>query len=195
MSKLARELNAIHDRLIAGRPTATLELFEAALDPLIGFLRRELRLTEEDAYDRAVDAIMTHVHKPGIFDASKSSLWTFLCLVAQRRAQDFTRKGKRRGKLEEKYKAGIEDWGVQANNLNEKVEIAMDAETIMRLHGQTIAKNGMERKVLDLLLEEEKEVAVYAAAMELGADEDTAAEVKRVQDRIKLRLKKVGNEL
>jgi len=195
MSRLARELNAIHERLIAGHPTASLKLFEAALDPLIGFLRRSLRLTEEDAYDRAVDAIMTHVHKPGNFDASKSSLWTFLCLVAQRRAKDVSRMGKSRGKLQEKYQAGIEEWGVQTNNLHEAVEIAKDADTIMRLHGHTIAKNEVERRVLDLLLEQEKEVAVYAAAMEIEAAQDAAVAVKRVQDRIKLRLKKVRDEL
>lgn len=195
MSRLARELNAIHERLIGGRPTASLELFQAALDPLTRFLRRSLRLSDEDAYDRAVDAIMTHVHKPATFDASKSSLWTFLCLVAQRRAKDVSRKGKNRGKLQEKYKAGIEEWGVQANNLHEAVEIAKDAETIMRLHGHTVAKNEMERRVLDLLLEEEKEVAVYAAAMEIAVEEDAAVAVKRVQDRIKLRLKKVRDEL
>lgn len=195
MSRLARELNAIHNRLIAGRPTATLELFDAAHGPLIGFLKRELHLSQEDAYDRAVDAIMTHVHRPGAFDASKSSLWTFLCLVAQRRAKGIVRAGRLHQRLEEKYKKGLEEWSVQANNLNESVEMAKDAETIMRLHGQTIAKNEMERKVLDLLLEQEKEVAVYAAAMELGGNADAAAEVKRVQDRIKLRLKKVGDDL
>jgi hypothetical protein len=195
VSALGDRLNAIHARLVAGRPTASLDLFEAALDPLIGFLRRQLKLSEEDAYDRAVDAIMTYVHSPEIFDVTKSSLWTFLCLIGQRRTKDVRRAAKKHGRLEEKYGYGIELWSVQANNPSEAFENARDAEAIMSLHGSTIAKNDTERKVLDLFLQGESAVELYAEVMGLGPDDDAPAEVKRALDRIKARLKKVHDEL
>lgn len=196
MSELGDRLNAIHERLLTGRPTASFELFEAALTPLIRFLKRKFRKIPEDAaYDFAVDAIMAHVDDPGSFESSKSALWTYLCMIARRNVQDSAANDKNRGELAEKYGYGIELWGVQSNNLNETVENAKDAETIMRLHGDVIAKNEIEKRVLGLFLAGESEVAIYADAMGLGAGADAPAEVKRIQDRLKARLKKVRDEL
>ncbi|WFT94392.1 hypothetical protein QA633_40090 [Bradyrhizobium barranii] len=196
MSELGARLNAIHEKLLAGRPTASLELFEAALTPLIRFLKRKFRnIREEAAYDFAVDAIMAHVDDPSSFDSSKSALWTYLCMVARRNVQDCASNAKNRSELAEKYGYGIELWGVQANNLNETVENAQDAEAIMRLHGDVIAKNEIEKRVLGLFLAGESEVSLYADAMGLDAGADAPAEVKRIQDRLKARLKKVRDEL
>src|SRR5581483_8255976 len=112
MSDLADRLNAIHQRLIVGRPTASLELFEAASDPLTGFLRRQYAgMTKDDAHDHAVDAIVAHIDRPDGFDSSKSSLWTYLCMVAQRNIRDARRNDRKRGKLIEKHAYGIEQWG------------------------------------------------------------------------------------
>lgn len=196
MSELGDRLNAIHERLLAGRPTASLELFEAALTPLIGFLRRKFRgIPEEAAYDFAVDAIMAHIGDPGSFDSSKSALWTYLCMIAGRNVQDEAGNQTNRNELTEKYGLGIELWGVQSNNLNETVENAKDAETIMRLHGDTIARDDTEKRVLRLYLAGESEVALYADAMGLGPDADAPAEVKRVQDRLKARLRSLRDDL
>jgi hypothetical protein len=122
-------------------------------------------------------------------------LWTFLCLVAKRDAQDALRKRTRRRDLEERNAYDIELWGAQSNNDFDTVEIGRDAETIIRLHGDTIATDEIERKVLDLMLEGEREVAPYAEAMGLVPGVDATAEVKRAKDRINLRLKKVYDEL
>jgi hypothetical protein len=196
MSELARRLDAIHEKLVAERPSASLELFQAGLKPLIGFLMREFSgLSYDDAYDHAVDTIIKHTERPGAFDRSKSSLWTFLCLMAARDVQDARRSRVKRRVLEEKNAFDLELWGVQANNGYDAVEIGRDAETIMRLHGDTIATDEIERKVLDLMLAGEREVAPYAEAMGLGPGVDTAADVKRAKDRINLRLKKVYDEL
>jgi DNA-directed RNA polymerase specialized sigma24 family protein len=196
MSAISEQLDAIHVRLVEGLPTASLELFQAGLRPLIGFLMRETPgMPREVAYDRAVDTLIGHTEHPELFDRTKSSLWSFLCLVAKRDALDLYRKSSKRENIDKKAKFDIELWNVQAKEQYEAVEIARDAETIMRLHGQTIVKNEIERKVLDLLLDGEREHAPFATAMGLDDGADSVADVKRMKDKLNLRLKKVFDEL
>jgi RNA polymerase sigma-70 factor (ECF subfamily) len=196
MSDLSRKLAEIHERLAGGSPTASLELFERALNPLRGYLRRKFpRLPAEDAYDQAVDAIIGFIDDPGAFDAEKSSLWSFLCMVAQRNVQDAWRAKMEHAELEEKNGLDLELWGVQSNNDHDNAEISHDAETIMRDYGEKFASTDVEREVLRLLLEGERDIGPFATAIGLDPD-DTAAgtEVKRVKDRIKFRMKQVSDD-
>jgi hypothetical protein len=98
-------------------------------------------------------------------------------------------------RLMEKHGYNIELWGAHANKEHDQSEWKRDAEKIMRIYGDSIAQNEEEKRVLDLILDGEREVAVYAEALSLDPQTDIAAEVKRVKDRINLRLKKVGDEL
>ena len=94
MSKLGARLNEIHDRLVQGSRTASLRvLFQEALGPVIGHLMRAVDgLTEEEAHDCAMEAIIGHINQPDTFDPAKSSLWTFLCMIALGDARDAVRK-------------------------------------------------------------------------------------------------------
>ena len=196
MSALGPRLNAIHGRLVQGRRTASLELFREALRPVFGYLIRAVDgITEEEAHDCAVEAIIGHINHPDTFDPVKSSLWTFLCMIAQGDARDAVRKRLEHDRLIEKHGYNIELWGAHANKEHDQSEWKRDAEKIMRIYGDSIAQNEEEKRVLDLILDGEREVAVYAEALSLDPQTDNAAEVKRVKDRLNLRLKKVGDEL
>ena len=165
MSKLAARLNEIHGRLIEGSRTASLDLFREALDPIISYLMRAIDgITEEDAHDRAMEAIIGHINQPDTFDPAKSSLWTFLCMIAQGDARDAVRKRFEHGRLLEKHGYNIELWGGRANKEYEQSEWKKDAEKIMRLHGDFIVQNDGERRVLDLILDGERTVSAYAEA-------------------------------
>jgi DNA-directed RNA polymerase specialized sigma24 family protein len=197
MSALGERLNAIHQQLVEGGRTASLDLFREALDPIAGHVLRSVPgITEEDARDHAIAAIIGHVEKPASFDPAKSSLWTYLCLVATRDAIDALRQRGDRAELMEKHGYDIELWGARPNNDYDEIEWKKDAEKIMRQHGDYIVRNEGERRVLNLMLEGERELSAYAAALGLDqAGSATATEVKRVKDRINLRMKKVGNDL
>jgi DNA-directed RNA polymerase specialized sigma24 family protein len=195
MPALGKRLNAIHQQLLNGSRTASLDLFKEALGPVTGrVLRSTPGMTKEEAQDHAIAAIIAHIDKPGVFDPTKSSLWTYLCLIATRDAADAVRQRHNRAELMEKHQYEIELWGVQPNNDYDNVEWKKDAEKIMRLHGGYIVQNDREKRVLDLMLEGERDVAAYVKALGL-TEADAAAEVKRVKDRISLRMKKVRDEL
>lgn len=196
MSTLGERLNAIHQALLDGSRTASLDLFREALDALATHIRLGVRgVSKEEAEDHATVAILGHISNPAAFDPTKSSLWTYLCLTGSRDALDGLRQRLDRADLMEKHTYEIELWGVQANNAYEGVEWKKDAEKIMLLHGDFIVQNDGERRVLRLILDGERSVSAYAKALDLKPGDDVGAEVKRVKDRINGRMRKVGNEL
>jgi DNA-directed RNA polymerase specialized sigma24 family protein len=196
MSTLGDRLNAIHHQLVAGSRTASLDLFKAALDPVVGHIIKSVPgTTEEDARDHAVAAIIGHIEHPDRFDPAKASLWTYLCLIAMRDAIDAVRQTGERSGLMEKHGYDIELWGARPNNQYDEVEWKKDAEKIMGLHGNFIVQNDGEKRVLELMLDGEKETAAFAKALGLADCDGTTAEVKRVKDRINQRMKQVRDGL
>jgi DNA-directed RNA polymerase specialized sigma24 family protein len=196
MSVLGDRLNELHRRLLDGSRTASLDLFREATEPVARYvLTRVWGISAEEAQDQAIDAIMGHIQKPAAFDPEKSSLWTYLCMVAERNAFDFVRQRASREGLLEKHRHEIELWQVDTNTGIEEVEWKRDAERIMRDHGAKLVQTDGERRVLNLMLEGERAVAVYAEALGLGPSADVETEVKRIKDRITLRMRKLGHEL
>ena len=193
---LGERLNDLHRRLLDGSRTASLDLFREAVGPVSRYVLSKVSgVSIEEAGDLAVDAIIEHVQNPAAFDLERSSLWTYLCMVAERDALDLVRLRASREKLLEKHNQEIELWQVDTNTETEQVEWKRDAERIMREYGAKLVQTDGERRVLGLMLDGERAVAVYATALGLAPSEDVAAEVKRVKDRIMLRMRKVRDEL
>lgn len=196
MSTLGERLNAIHQQLLAGSRTASLDLFKAALDPVVGHVIKSVPgIAEEDARDHVVAAIIDHIENPDRFDSAKASLWTYLCLIAMRDAIDAVRQTGERAGLMGKHGYDIELWGARPNNEYDEVEWKKDAEKIMGLYGDLIVQNDGEKRVLELMLDGEKETAAFARVLGLADGDGTAAEVKRVKDRINQRMKQVRDGL
>jgi hypothetical protein len=196
MAGLGDRLNDIHARILAGSRIASLDLFREAAAPVTGHVMQQVPgVTEDEAHDCAINAIIGHLENTKIFDQAKSSLWTYLCMVAAADGRDAVDKRRNRDRLLEKDGFNIELWGSHPNKQQEDIENRRDAEKIMRLHGDTIANTDAERRVLALMLEGEREVAPYAEALGLEGAANATAEVKKVKDRISLRMKKVGDEL
>jgi RNA polymerase sigma-70 factor (ECF subfamily) len=197
MPTLASRLNALHERNVAGSRTAARDLFNAALKPILGYLHRTVSGLDDDvAHDCAIEAIVNYLEHPDRFDPARSSLWTYLCMIAERDALDNVRQEDNRERLLEKDGYNIELWGARSNNEHDDAEHRIDAQAIMSTHGHSIVQDASERRVLDLMLEGERSVAVYAHALGLDPEtEDVALQVKRVKDRINLRLRKVRDEL
>jgi RNA polymerase sigma factor (sigma-70 family) len=196
MSVLGDRLNELHRRLLAGSRTASLDLFREATEPVARYVLTKVRgVSAEEARDQAIDAIIGHIQKPAAFDPEKSSLWTYLCMIAERNAVDFVRQRALREGLLEKHRHEIELWQVDTNTGTEEVEWKRDAKRIMREHGAKLVQTDGERRVLDLMLEGERAVTVYAEALGLDPSADVAIEVKRIKDRITLRMRTLGHEL
>lgn len=193
---LATRLNAIHASLLAGSRTASLDLFEEALGPLQGFLRRNLsRLTEEQAYDLATDAILLVVSNPGCCDTGRSSLWSFLCRVARGDGIDLLRRRSREAAVLGGVIDDVEFWTSRAKEVF-RGEDAIDARRIMTVRGGRLARTEDEANVLTLILQEEKRTDAFALALGLEpGGPETERSVKKAKDSMLLRLKRLRDEL
>lgn len=190
-------LNGIHEKVISGSPTASRELFLAATGPLTGFLVNSFpNITDDERHDLVVDAILEYLQDPDRYDPTKSSLWSYLCMIAKQDATDLFRASvRRRELLTKKVQSDVEFWATRAK-YERYGEDEMDARHIMKLHGGRLATNQQEAAALRLLLTEEKETAAFAAAMGIDpSDPDVESVVKKAKDRLLLRMKRLRDEL
>lgn len=189
-------LNEIHEQILAGSRTASLDLFRQAQGPIQAFLRRRFqRLSEEESYDLATDAILIYVTDPLRCDTAKSSLWSFLCRIAKRDAIDHLRMSRRRGDLLKEVESDVEFWTSRAKDVF-RGEEAIDARQIMKLYQHRLATNKAEARVLALILHEERGTGAYAQALGLDPKApDVERIVKQAKDRMLLRLKRLRDEL
>lgn len=183
------ELVAAWRRLVADPDTGG-AFAEAVLPPLEADLARQFpRTYPHDITDAADWAVAAFLRNPTSFDPARGRLPAFLRLAARRDLLNLldAEKRRRRGRI---------PWeGVEltqpAGNDPEEAECLADLPA-MRAAVEVLSDS--DRRVLDLMLDGERETAVFAAVLGL-ADRpaaEQADEVKRVKDRIKARLKRAG---
>lgn len=194
---LRDRLNEIHARMLGGSRTASRDLYQVALKPLMGFIAGQFpTFSEDDLYDLAADAIMICVTNPEGCDTSKSSLWSYLCRIAKADAIDLLRKTTNREELlSEKAETDVEFWAARAKDVF-RDDDAIDARHIMKLYGHRLATNEAEAKVLALILNEEGKTTAFAEALGLDPSApDNERLVKQAKDRMLLRMKRLRDEL
>jgi DNA-directed RNA polymerase specialized sigma24 family protein len=194
---LAERLNEIHLRMLDGSRTASRDLFVAALYPLRGFLASHFNtLAEDDLHDLATDAIVIYATAPEQCDIAKSSLWTYLCMIARADAIDRVKKNANRERLlDKKLETDVEFWAARAKDVF-RGEDAVDARHIIRLYGNRLVTNPIEANVLALILNDEKDTAEFAAALGLDpAASDIEKCVKKAKDRMLVRIKRLRHEI
>jgi|SRR6185437_257193 len=194
-AELAARLNEIHGRVIAGSRSASRDLFLEALRPIKAYLTKTYSgLCDDDIHDLATDAVLAYLQEPQRFDPVRASLWTYLCMTASSDAIDLLRKRRRQQELLENANQDVE---LCASNANDSVEWerSIDAERILKAHGDRLATNEPERRILVLLMEGEKSTEAFAGALGLDPlQPTTVGMVKQAKDRLLLRLRRLRDE-
>jgi RNA polymerase sigma-70 factor (ECF subfamily) len=192
--RLPARLNRLHQANLRGEPTATAEIFSLAFERLRTHLKIAVPGADSDhVSDACTDAILAYLRRPNAFDPAKSSLWTFLCVIAARRLSDLRRSAGRRQHGEDSMRR-FELLVPPSNNLTG--EDRHFAREIEANYLSEIAHDERELRVLELLCCDVRETEPYAAVLGLdNSDPGMAREVKRVKDKLKARLKKVRNAL
>lgn len=195
-SDLAERLDAVHQRLVGGSRVAARDLFLLALQPLAHFLRKsQPTLRDDEAHDIATDTILAYLSNPARCDLARASLWTYLCMLAGSDAIDMFRTRARRADLLREAAEDVAEWSSRANHQAD-VEIAIDSRRILEMHGHKLATNDMERQVLTLILTGERATTAFAQALGLDpAGDETDVLVKQAKDRMRLRMRRLRDEL
>jgi len=83
--QLQEQALGIHQRLLAGEPTASLDATELLLGPLTARLRARWPNLDRDAcHDAATDVFVQYLQAPGRYDPTRSSLLGWLTMQAHR---------------------------------------------------------------------------------------------------------------
>jgi DNA-directed RNA polymerase specialized sigma24 family protein len=197
LSDTRSRLLPLHQRILADDPAASAELFRLAQKPVARVLYGRYRgphFSWEDAGDLATDAIVAYLGSAVKFDPTQASLFTFLVLIADRDARNLLRD---RGTEQKNYLRLVELSTSDGNTEETGSDHELDAERLRKEHMHKIAKNGKERRFLELMLSGERETAAFAVAIEatnLTPDEQRAA-VKKYHDRLDQRLRRLGRKL
>lgn len=183
------ELLAAWGRLVAD-PDAGGAFAVAVLRPLESDLARQFpRAHPDDVATAAGDAVLALLRRPGTFDPARGPLPGFLRLAARRDLVNLLDKEKRHHRGRIPWEA-VELSHPDRNEVEESVSLA----DFPGLREAIDSLPDDDRRVLDLILDGERDTAVFAAV--LGLSDRPADvqfdEVKRAKDRVKARLKRAG---
>jgi len=188
----------IHARLLQDDPVASSDLARACLEPLRNALQRRFPRCDPDLVQQAVhDAYLEIIRKPHLFNPQRGSLRGYLLRAA---ACDLANALRREARHHCRH-ISVELPAVAGNLLGREDEPSFSlclAEARQQAE-QRAARAGLspqEARCWSLMQEGQYRNEVFAAVLgleDLHPDEQIR-EVKRTKDRIKIRLKRAGEE-
>jgi len=195
------EERSLHRRLVERDVTAPTDLARLFLDHLISWLveKNSSGVPEELCVEAAEDALIALMKSPASFDPTRGKrLAAYLRMSAQGDLRNILRREGRHGnhvRLEDvelspeagKYLAVHDD---PLRSLERQEESAKATRTVVAPVREGLSD--AESRALDLMLQGERKTALYAGALGIGhlPTRDQRAEVKRVKDKLKKRIKR-----
>lgn len=200
-----RQALAIHERLLHGDPTASLDASDLLLDALVARLRtRWPRLAHTDAcHDAAVEVFVMYLQAPDRYDPTRSSLLGWLAMQAHGDLlNEYTskQKGFERGWLVESEVPPKSDTG-DAPRVGDQVRWFdkvpdLDGSTVLNAVRNAFPDERDRRLVWLMCIDGSRSTEEAAAILGLEhlQTEERVATVKRHKDRVMRRLRRLGLE-
>jgi DNA-directed RNA polymerase specialized sigma24 family protein len=179
-------------RDLVADPTCAGSFAELVLSPLNADLARAFpKSHHHDLTTAAEDALLAFFRRPAAYDPARRPLRAYLRVIARRRFANLLDR-------EKKHRSGRIPWDAIELDLPDRNDPEDDLAFAdhPRLREVIDSLPEADRRVFDLMLDGERDTAVFAAALGITdrpADEQFA-EVKKAKDRIKARLKRAGGE-
>jgi len=201
MSASKSELD-LHRRLLEGEETASSEICERFLDPLIQDLNQYNRkVADRDSSlipDAVVEALLNYIDEPGKFDPKRGDLYSYLRMSAEGDLKNLLDKEKRRTRNQENLEGDVEVDRKSRNSPLQLVSIPdQEAEKQeLREKLRDILQNEKDVEVAEMILDGIRKTEHYADVLSLSdlPIEKQREEVKRTKDRIKKALKRADWE-
>ncbi len=191
---------ALHARLVAGDPTATLDCIELWLPELVKLLTMRfptvMSRDEHIIATVATDTLLSYIGNPQKYDPQRATLRHYLFMAVRSDLRNALRPLTRRDKGEIPLEAVEVTLSAGNSDIEEIVERKVDVEGIWQQVMEALPEP-LDRQVLTLLLEGERSTLSFAKI--LGIDRLPASEqkaiVKRHKDRISKRLERLREKL
>jgi len=192
-------------RLRSGDPTAPAELVERCLEPLSTCLRKVFPQVHDRAVldDAAADALLAFAKHPEKYDYTQRALRGYLEMAAKGDVKNALAKQRRLSSklrlvenVELVVSAGNKKGALRSSHDSRSPDSRL-RETELRASVETIMPDPGDRKLVELILEGERSTAVFAQV--LGVENLPRRQrehiVKKHKDRIKQRLRRLGEQL
>jgi len=186
---VAEEL-ALHERTLAGDPVAPADVCRTLMEPITGALRWDLRCSEDDAHDSAIDALLAYLEEPSRYAVGRGRLSTYLMDIAKKRAIDRVRSQSATKRREEAYAAVVE---LQAPDPKEQMEVAIEARELWQKVEASVLEE-RDRQAIKLILVGERSAESFAEALGLTTTSplEVRRQVKQHRDRLLKVLERLG---
>jgi RNA polymerase sigma-70 factor (ECF subfamily) len=184
----------LHRRLAAGDPTATADLAAAFLDPLVSHLRAAQRHVDDHfLIDAATEALLSVMRDPAVYNPERAELPAFLRMAAKGDLLNLLARERRHQDRREPTDC-VELEAVAGNNPPE--DDGLPSFDDPRLAPVIASLSEAESEALKLMRAGERRTEAFAAALGITglSSDEQQREVKRVKDRIVVRLKRAGGE-
>ncbi len=181
-----------HSRLVSGDATAPAELYTAIFPSLVAFLLSKGRTRDRElAVDAATDAVTAYLKRPHLWDSSKATLVSYLCMAADRDLLNLLEKKARR----ERFEVLADDVEVEPPSRNVTGDEEGNRDSLNAALSELGGKLKSERDVefVTLMLAGERSTRRFAAILRIE-DEPQEAQARIVKQH-KDRLKKVLQRL
>ncbi|WP_376793831.1 hypothetical protein [Thermogemmatispora sp.] len=199
-----RKLEAVYQRLLAGDPTAPNEFAELVLEPLLAQLQqRHPSLPDPQLLQEAVtDSLLAFLQRPERYRSERGGLWHYLVMNAegdlrnalnrQRREQRLTLPLSSVAPVPSRGNSSMEEEAWRQAEARLTLSTRKRQELLKRLSTERFSP--AEWPILLLMLQGERRTRVYAEKLGLAhlPLEEQRKQVKRVKDRLRLRLKRYG---
>ena len=183
---------ALHERVLQGDPVAPVDVYLTFMEPMLRVLGSELSCSREDAYDSAIDVVLSYLRHPERYERHRARLSTYLTQSAKKRVMDRYRSTDARTRREQEFASVFE---LQVRSPKELLEISVEARHAWeRLDRSKLS--GRELEFLRLIFEGERSTQRLAEVLGLGSlpEDDLRREVKRHRDRLMKWLERLGKE-
>jgi RNA polymerase sigma-70 factor (ECF subfamily) len=192
----------IHERLLAGDPTASADLAEKVGDVVFEKLSKKYARRDPDMVrDAAWDAIRAYMEHPATFDPGKRGLIGYLVMSADGDLRNALAKVRRRREnlVEDVELAGVRGkrrGQVRVGRAEEKLVAHLEVERL-RPQLRRLFSNPADQAALELLVDGERSTEAFAEVWGLGnlPVDQQRSEVKRGKDRLKKALERFGEGL
>ncbi|HVZ36277.1 MAG TPA: hypothetical protein VG963_27805 [Polyangiaceae bacterium] len=183
----------LHARVLSADPLSSADLFQVFMEPIVTALRGDLRCTEDEAHDSAIDALFAYLDQPVNYDSSRGRLCTYLMSIAKKRAIDRIRARSAARRRDDEYLQVVE---LQASDPKESMEMEAEAANLWR-KVEMVVPEERDRQAIKLILAGERSTEAFAQVYGLTAatDLDLRRQVKQHRDRLVKVLERLGTRM
>jgi RNA polymerase sigma-70 factor, ECF subfamily len=192
---------ALHARLLRGDdPTASSDLANLCLAPLVHWLQGRYPREDQALLETvAIELILKVGREPEQYDPDRGTLPAYLRMAVRRDVQNALQRERRRaarqtplGIVELRPPARNSGWTRSSDPVAMMLEADGEARVTVLLEQFT----GREREVVEMIVEGERSTERYAALLGIQDRplDEQRREVKRVKDKLKGRLKRLGRK-